>query len=116
MASDDSEPEQTDLTIVEESLMSFEKLDRSSPELWPEQIPGVSEFVAQNSAASKPEQPSWTTSLSPSEINQLHQLGNLSMDLLIKEVKKLHDMAYELGVEEAREMTRGKYLNIFKHK
>lgn len=38
------------------------------------------------------------------------------MDLLIKEVKKLHDMAYELGVEEAREMTRGKYLNIFKHK
>ncbi|XP_033208321.1 protein lin-52 homolog isoform X3 [Belonocnema kinseyi] len=115
MASDDSEPEQT-----EESLMSFEKLDRSSPELWPEQtndeVPGVSEFVAQNSAASKPEQPSWTTSLSPSEINQLHQLGNLSMDLLIKEVKKLHDMAYELGVEEAREMTRGKYLNIFKHK
>ncbi|XP_033208325.1 protein lin-52 homolog isoform X6 [Belonocnema kinseyi] len=109
MASDDSEPEQT-----EESLMSFEKLDRSSPELWPEQ--SVSEFVAQNSAASKPEQPSWTTSLSPSEINQLHQLGNLSMDLLIKEVKKLHDMAYELGVEEAREMTRGKYLNIFKHK
>lgn len=43
-------------------------------------------------------------------------LGNLSMGGLISEVKKLHDMAYQLGLEEAKEMTRGKYLNIFKHK
>lgn len=44
------------------------------------------------------------------------ELGNLSMGGLISEVKKLHDMAYQLGLEEAKEMTRGKYLNIFKHK
>ncbi|XP_043466504.1 protein lin-52 homolog isoform X2 [Leptopilina heterotoma] len=112
MASDESDQADSELTIVEESLMSLEKLDRASPDLWPEQ--SVNEYVAQNSPQT--EQPYWTSSLTASEINQLHQLGNLTMDLLIKEVKKLHDLAYELGVEEAREMTRGKYLNIFKHK
>lgn len=38
------------------------------------------------------------------------------MTSLIAEVKKLHDLAYQLGLEEAKEMTRGKYLNIFKNK
>lgn len=33
---------------------------------------------------------------------------------LIAKVKELHDIAYQLGVEEAKEMTRGKYLNLFK--
>lgn len=46
----------------------------------------------------------------------LAELGNLSITGLISEVKKLHDLAYQLGLEEAKEMTRGKYLNIFKHK
>ena len=31
---------------------------------------------------------------------------------IIEEVKKLQTVAYQLGVEEAKEMTRGKYLNI----
>lgn len=35
---------------------------------------------------------------------------------LISEIKTLHDLAYQLGVEEAREMTRGKYLKIFSYK
>ncbi|XP_068977142.1 protein lin-52 homolog isoform X1 [Bombus flavifrons] len=133
--------DQSDLICVEESLMSLEKLDRASPDLWPEQskyilcnfiaysgqelryiiyiltineVPGVNEFVAQNSPQTEPS--SWAAGLTPDDINQLHQLGNLSMGGLISEVKKLHDMAYQLGLEEAKEMTRGKYLNIFKHK
>lgn len=28
------------------------------------------------------------------------------------ELKKLHEIAYNLGIEEAKEMTRGKYLKI----
>ena len=32
---------------------------------------------------------------------------------IVKELKKLHDQAYQLGVQEAKEMSRGKYLNIF---
>lgn len=38
--------------------------------------------------------------------------GGLTPAGLIAEVKKLHDIAYKLGLEEAKEMTRGKYLNI----
>ncbi|XP_048516223.1 protein lin-52 homolog isoform X1 [Athalia rosae] len=119
MASEEPANEQ-ELLPVENSLMSLEKLDRGSPELWPEQSEsileelGVNEFVAQNSPQTEP--PSWSTSFTADDLNKLHQLGNLSMTGLIAEVKKLHDTAYQLGLEEAKEMTRGKYLNIFKHK
>lgn len=41
------------------------------------------------------------------------ELGALSSNGIIAEVKKLYDQAYQLGVQEAKEMTRGKYLNIF---
>lgn len=41
------------------------------------------------------------------------ELGALSPTGLIAEIKKLYDQAYQLGVQEAKEMTRGKYLNIF---
>ena len=44
------------------------------------------------------------------------ELGNLPLSTLLTEVKRLHDVAYELGIEERKEMTRGKYLNIFKRK
>ncbi|XP_066589105.1 protein lin-52 homolog isoform X1 [Prorops nasuta] len=106
--------DEPDLTCVEDNLMSLEKLDRASPDLWPEQIPGVNEFVAQNSPQTEPLP--WAAGLTADDINQLHQLGNLSMTGLITEVKKLHDLAYQLGLEEAKEMTRGKYLNIFRQK
>lgn len=46
-------------------------------------------------------------------ILSISELGALSQAGLIAEIKKLYDQAYQLGVEEAREMTRGKYLNIF---
>ncbi|XP_014478088.1 PREDICTED: protein lin-52 homolog isoform X3 [Dinoponera quadriceps] len=111
MAADET-TDQPDLSCVEENLMSLEKLDRASPDLWPEQ--SVHEFVAQNSPQTEP--CSWTASLTNDDMNHLHQLGNLSMTGLISEVKRLHDLAYQLGLEEAKEMTRGKYLNIFKHK
>ncbi|XP_044583297.1 protein lin-52 homolog isoform X2 [Cotesia glomerata] len=107
--------DQTDVTCLDDSLMSLEKLDRASPELWPEQIPGVNEFIAQNLSPS--EQSSWSASgISTDDMAQLHQLGSLPVTSLIAEVKKLHDLAYQLGLEEAKEMTRGKYLNIFKNK
>ncbi|XP_011062662.1 PREDICTED: protein lin-52 homolog isoform X1 [Acromyrmex echinatior] len=112
MATDEA-ADQSDLSCIEESLMSLEKLDRASPDLWPEQIPGVHEFVAQNSPQTEP---CFWAAMSQDDISHVHQLGNLSMTGLISEVKRLHDLAYQLGLEEAKEMTRGKYLNIFKHK
>lgn len=96
-------------------LMSMEKLDRNSPEIWPEKIPGVNEFAALNSIGKRdPERPpAWAQGLSQEDINSMHQLGALSPVGLIAEIKKLYDQSYQLGLEEAREMTRGKYLNIF---
>ncbi|XP_015593958.1 protein lin-52 homolog isoform X2 [Cephus cinctus] len=114
MATDEPEAGQTDLSCVEDSLMSLEKLDRASPDLWPEPIPGINEFIAQNSPPTEP--PSWSSGLTADDINHLHQLGNLTTTGLIAEVKKLHDLAYQLGLEETKEMARGKYLNIFKRK
>lgn len=52
-------------------------------------------------------------SLSPPLPSYIPELGALSQAGVISEIKKLYDQAYQLGVEEAREMTRGKYLNIF---
>ena len=36
---------ESDLEDLELSLRALEKLDRSSPDLWPEQIPGVNQFI-----------------------------------------------------------------------
>jgi hypothetical protein len=44
------------------------------------------------------------------------ELGSLPISTLLNEVKRLHDVAYELGIEERKEMTRGKYINIFKRR
>jgi hypothetical protein len=44
----------------------------------------------------------------------LVELGSLPVNTILHEVKRLHDIAYELGIEERKETTRGKYLNIFK--
>lgn len=41
------------------------------------------------------------------------ELGALSSTGLIAEIRKLYDQAYDLGIQEAKEMTRGRYLNIF---
>lgn len=100
------------MDTLDDSLLSLEKLDRTSPEMWPEQIPGVSEFVSLHSSAANALQQPWTRGLDPDDINLLHQFGSLTASGLIAEVKKLHDVAYQLGLEEAKEMTRGKYLNI----
>ena len=36
-----------DLEDLEESLQALERLDRSSPDLWPDHIPGVGQFLPQ---------------------------------------------------------------------
>lgn len=62
------------------------------------------------------QEPSWNEGLTKQDYTYMQQLGTLTVSGLIMEVKKLHDLAYQLGLEEAKEMTRGKYLNIFASK
>lgn len=100
------------MTSLDESLLSMEKLDRTSPELWPEQIPGMLEFTPFPSVPAKGGKDPWSSDFTNEDMSLLNQFSNLSMPALISEVKRLHDLAYQLGLEEAKEMTRGKYLNI----
>ncbi|XP_078000964.1 protein lin-52 homolog [Glandiceps talaboti] len=95
---------------LEQTLLSFERLDRSSPELWPEQIPGVSEFAAFKSPGNQ--SPPWCAELEKDDIDMLQEFGSLTTANLMEKVKGLQNLAYQLGLEESREMTRGKLLNI----
>ncbi|XP_055617000.1 protein lin-52 homolog isoform X1 [Toxorhynchites rutilus septentrionalis] len=134
----DSDEQKSAVLIKEETddeesnLMSLEKLDRESPELWPEkcmlhpnlnllrnfQLYILSFFdPVKGTDVSTPgvdfSPPAWTKGLTQDDINSMYQLGALSTNGIIAEIKKLYDQAYQLGMQEANEMTRGKYLNIF---
>ncbi|XP_063866575.1 protein lin-52 homolog isoform X1 [Scylla paramamosain] len=103
---------------MEPSLLSLEKLDRSSPDLWPEQsvssVPGVYDFAPLLSPQLSPDPQN--LDLEEQDINLLYQFRLLTALEIIEEVKKLQNVAYQLGLEEAKEMTRGKYLHILNNK
>ncbi|XP_050507471.1 protein lin-52 homolog isoform X2 [Diabrotica virgifera virgifera] len=121
IAEEFSDSDQEELREFGSSLISMENLDRASPELWPEKIPGVTEFI--NSFQTTPNSTTklpYSKELTHEDQNYVHQLATLSTSGLIGKVKELHDIAYQLGIEESKEVTRGKYLNLFnrdkKHK
>jgi len=95
---------------LDQSLLSLERLDRASPDLWPEQIPGVSEFAALTSPEATP--PKWMSELEKDDMDMLQEFGSLTTSQLLEKVRGLQNLAYQLGLDEAREMTRGKFLNI----
>ena len=105
-----SDPELKDL---ETSLLALEKLDRASPDLWPDQIPGVSQFIPLETPNNSP-QVNVLQGLTQDDLATIHQLGNLPVFSLLEEVKRLQNIAYQLGLDERKEMTRGKYLNILR--
>uniref|UniRef100_A0A3B3IF81 Protein lin-52 homolog n=1 Tax=Oryzias latipes TaxID=8090 RepID=A0A3B3IF81_ORYLA len=84
------------------SLLSFEKLDRASPDLWPEQLPGVAEFAAtcKNPITTSP--PKWMAELESEDIEMLKELGSLTTANLMEKVKGLQNLAYQLGLEECK--------------
>ncbi|XP_050728082.1 protein lin-52 homolog isoform X2 [Eriocheir sinensis] len=99
---------------MEPSLLSLEKMDRSSPDLWPEQIPGVYDFAPLMSPQLSPDPQN--LDLEDQDFSLLYQFRLLTALEIIEEVKKLQNVAYQLGLEEAKEMTRGKYLHILNNK
>ncbi|XP_043328469.1 protein lin-52 homolog isoform X3 [Cervus elaphus] len=102
----------TDGADLEASLLSFEKLDRASPDLWPEQLPGVAEFAASFKSPITSSPPKWMAEIERDDIDMLKELGSLTTANLMEKVRGLQNLAYQLGLDESREMTRGKFLNI----
>ena len=118
-----------DLEDLEQSLQALdENLDRSSPDLWPDHIPGVGQYLPATPYldSDTPRQGEGGSGVSGGagvlhnmtrdEMETLLQLGNLDVQELMSEVKRLQNIAYQLGQEESKEMTRGKYLNILRRK
>ncbi|CAB3362876.1 Hypothetical predicted protein [Cloeon dipterum] len=92
-----------------DDLISLETMDRSSPDLFPQRINGLTDLASLGNEAGTPP---WEAPLTPEDISMLHHYSTFTLSALIIEVRKLYDKAYQLGLDEAKEMTRGKYLNI----
>merc|ERR1712137_1117473 len=92
-----------------EELYSEENLDRSSPVLWPEVIPGVEKFT--DSFTGEEQKPS--DSQEKILEKRIADLKQLNEKQLLAEIKALKERAYRIGLEEAKEVERGKMLNIF---
>ncbi|XP_046503783.1 protein lin-52 homolog isoform X2 [Equus quagga] len=115
----------TDGTDLEASLLSFEKLDRASPDLWPEQLPGVAEFAASFKSPITSSPPKWMAEIERDDIDMLKELGSLTTaNLMEKYILAIFPLQYgwiylfvsqllhSISLYGAREMTRGKFLNI----
>ncbi|XP_045378871.2 protein lin-52 homolog isoform X5 [Camelus bactrianus] len=90
----------TDGTDLEASLLSFEKLDRASPDLWPEQLPGVAEFAASFKSPITSSPPKWMAEIERDDIDMLKELGSLTTANLMEKVRGLQNLAYQLGLDE----------------
>ncbi|KAG3260711.1 protein lin-52 homolog isoform X3 [Ictidomys tridecemlineatus] len=85
---------------LEASLLSFEKLDRASPDLWPEQLPGVAEFAASFKSPITSSPPKWMAEIERDDIDMLKELGSLTTANLMEKVRGLQNLAYQLGLDE----------------
>lgn len=59
--------------------------------------------------------PEWQRDLDEDEIAMLYGYGSLTTSALLDKVKEIQNLAYQLGLEEEREMTRARFLNILGH-
>uniref|UniRef100_A0A182VRR4 Uncharacterized protein n=1 Tax=Anopheles minimus TaxID=112268 RepID=A0A182VRR4_9DIPT len=94
-------PNKYDIEVKQELDNSglFELLDSNgSPEMW---------------ESNNCTPPSWMKGLTQDDINAMYQLGALSKNGLLAEIKKIFDQAYNIGLQEAKEITKGKNLEIF---
>jgi len=112
-----------DATDAADFLMcGQERLDQNSPELWPEQIPGVTEFTSKSFYAEQGDkksaiEESLLSCFNNQEINQadketIRELGTLTVTQIMDKFQTLRNQSYQLGLQEAKEMTRGKFLNV----
>ncbi|XP_037727357.1 protein lin-52 homolog [Drosophila subpulchrella] len=96
----------------EDELISMETL-RASPVQWPERFPGMDEFLTTSDTPIYTRNTDYANNLTSEDLAKINQLSLLSPEELIDKIKSMHDEIYQLGLREAKEMTRGKLLGIF---
>lgn len=57
--------------------------------------------------------PEWQKKLAPEEVDRIQAFGCLNATTLLEKVKEIQNFAFQLGIEEQREMMRAKCLQIF---
>jgi len=75
----------------ENNLRALERLDRSSPDLWPEQIPGFNQFIPNTpgtNASSPGLSGEWMHELGKDDMELLVQLGTLSLPNILSEMNE----------------------------
>ena len=65
---------------------------------------------------SNKEVPEWLTGLDQEDVELLWSLGRLTSAQILEKVKELYNLAFELDIEEDKEMTRGKFLEVLERK
>ncbi|WKY03329.1 hypothetical protein Q1695_004792 [Nippostrongylus brasiliensis] len=91
-----------------------ESLQRApSPVLFPENVPGAAKHNTEHDGMLPNKQKSFRTDLSPDDVKLVNELGRLAPDQLAEYIKNVQNTAYSLGIEEARQFSRGKMLQIF---
>lgn len=81
-------------------------------------VPGLREFVSNTPELleSNKEVPEWLTGLDQEDVELLWSLGRLTSAQILEKVKELYNLAFELDIEEDKEMTRGKFLEVLERK
>lgn len=60
--------------------------------------------------------PEWLNGLDQEDVDLLWSLGRLSSGQILEKIKELYNLAFELDIEEEKEMTRGKFLEVLERK
>ncbi|KAE9419209.1 hypothetical protein Angca_009099 [Angiostrongylus cantonensis] len=100
--------------VQSETLTCVESLQRApSPILFPENVPGAGKHNTEHDGMCTSKQRSFRTDLSPDDVKLVNELGRLTPDQLAEYIKNVQNTAYSLGIDEARQFSRGKMLQIF---
>ena len=96
---------------TQDTLPCLEKMDRASPDLWPDdEMEGILMSELKSSGQSSPAKPNLKDL--EEDISMLDEFSSLTTASLMEKVKALQNLAFQLGLDEGREMTRGKFLKI----
>ncbi|BFG02172.1 protein lin-52 homolog [Drosophila madeirensis] len=101
-----------DSPLKEDELMSLETL-RESPVQWPERFPGMDDFLTMSDTPMYSPIAETQSILTAEDMVKINRLSKMTPEELIAKIKRMHDEIYQLGLMEAKEMTRGKLLEIF---
>ena len=104
---------QKPIQVEMNTLLTDERLDLS---LSTESFPGISKYSQEKEINYKIEQQReiWNSMLDHDDLKTIWKLSKMTKSQLLLRVKDFNDFAYILGLEETKEMNRGKLLNILK--